>query len=151
MCSISKIDGHSAIEHTKAIAEVEEWDHRKLDEALCDVSSGATQTATLDINFSSITYGVVVGENPELDKKIAGFPQFGDVVIFKSDCGMDSTSFGRLSRGSGKVNEYIIRNRDGSRRLSLQRSDKLVILDWQDIIGAPDGLSFSERERDKHK
>lgn len=133
-----RISGPAAKRYMAMTAEVEEWDDPgRLDEALKDVEGGMDVSMPCDYTFSELRYGMVVGENPELSRKVAGFPQFGDIVLFHAKRGVDCASFSRLSRGSGSIAEYSIASHDGTRRTVVPRGSKLIILKdaEEDIAG----------------
>ncbi len=132
---MSHLTPNEAREHIVQTAVIEKWEPDEVSDALDDVDNGLDLSLSSDITSSSMAYGIVVGENEEADKKIAGFPEFGDVVVWGRLQGYDCSSFGRLSCGTGTLTHYPVRSRDGSREIIIKRGEKLVILDWQEVIG----------------
>lgn len=121
--------------HVRNQAEAEQWDQDQLIAALDDVDKGMISNTPWDVHSSNLAYGVVIGENPDVDRRVAGFPEFGDVVLWHRTKGADCASIGKLLRDSGSATQYPINSRDRTRQITVNRGDKPVILHWNDVVG----------------
>lgn len=112
-----------------------ECEESELDTMWDDLANTTHFRIPMEVTASSMRLYIVIGENPEVDKKVAGFPAFGDLVMARSDCGADSTAIPKLCYDSGTLNHYFVCSQDKTRVLRINRSTVPVIIDWQDIVG----------------
>lgn len=93
----------------------------------------AHDSVSMDITFSNWAYGVVIGENPELLNSVSGCPRFGDVVCFKSLCGVDSPMIEVAARCMGDTSKFAVRSLDGARVIEVPRDRKPVLLSIYEV------------------
>ena len=117
------------------MAEYEQWSEKELAEALMDVRDGMDVSTPWDTLKSSLAYGMVISSNDEANRKVAGFPQFGDIVLWRRQHGFDCKAIAKMARQNGAGHEGKVCSADGSRIAALG-SDSPVVLDWgKDIVG----------------
>lgn len=117
------------------LAEIEGWTQKELNEALADVREGMDLKEDWNVHRGHLTYGVVISSNREAEKRVAGFPEFGDVVLWNRKRGFDCKAIEKLARDNSPESTGQVCNHDKSRSVTIG-SDPPVILDWKnDIIG----------------
>lgn len=118
------------------LARIEGWSQSELDDALADVAGGMDLTDDWNVHKGNLAYGVVISRNDEAARKVAGFPEFGDVVLWRRVRGKDCAAIEKLTRENGPDTKGQVCNADGSRRITIHGAAKPVILNWgDDIIG----------------
>lgn len=122
-----------AAQYVLSLAEHEQWSEKETNEALMDVKDGMDISTPWDTLKSNLAYGMVVSSNDKADRRVAGFPQFGDIVLWKRQRGFDCKAIAKLTRDNSDDTKGMVCSADGKRRASLG-DDPPVVLDWKEHI-----------------
>lgn len=121
--------------HVTMIAELDGWSREELAEALMDVRGGMDMKEEWNVHRGNLIYGVVISSNLEADRRVAGFPEFGDIVLWNRKRGFDCKAIEKLVRENATETAGQVCNHDKSRSIAIGTATP-VILNWKtDIIG----------------